>query len=197
MRHRIAMGVMPMHNNVFLQMVSGHPYRFFICASLLMLNIVSGVSTNLMLCGGAESERLLAVLSLSGAPEAAWALAGSTVWNVLLTAAVFYGRGGGWRSFAAYAACACEGFLYGFSLSALLFVYGAPRVLPALLFAAVCGMAGMVLRLYCFVYEPPAAQRNTRAPLRFWLQSYAPVWQGLLVNIFLQAVLLPYCLVRI
>lgn len=186
-----------MRSNSFLQMVSVHPYRFFVCASLLMLNIVSGVSSNILLFGEQESERLLAVLSRSGTPDIARALGSAMIWNALLTCAIFYGRDGGVRSLTAYAACACEGFLYGFALSALLFLYGAPRLLPALVVSAVCGMAGMVLRLYCFVYEPAGAMRAPNSSFRQWLRNYAPVWQGMLANVFLQAALLPYWLIRI
>lgn len=165
-----------LHNQVgFLNIVGRHPFRFILSACTLGLCILCGVSSSLLFHGQA-AVRLPACADMQLCAAALLrATLCAAAWQTMLASAVCYGKEGGSRAAVALSAFGLEGLAYGFALSELLFSYG-EKGMPALsLAAAICGMMGVVLRLYWFLQEDDArmdaAKRKERgtskAALRF------------------------------
>ena len=161
---------MPIHiaeQTGFLHIVGRHPYRFILGACTLGLCIVCGASSSVIFHAQATPQTTLSgYLDINAA--LLWrALLCAAAWQAMLTCAVSYAREGGGRIAAALFAFGIEGFTYGFTLSELLFVYGGKGVWAACMGTAMCGMMGIVLRLYWFLREETApadvGKRKARA----------------------------------
>ncbi|MDO5110895.1 MAG: hypothetical protein Q4E65_01180 [Clostridia bacterium] len=157
----------------FLKTVGRHPYRFMFSACALGLCILCGVSSNILFHGQDVAQAVISDYLCIDTAVLWRALLCAALWQTMLTCAVAYGREGGTRIAAALAAFGLEGFTYGFTLSELLFAYGEKGIAVLSLAAATCGMMGIVLRLYWFLWEEPtpadAGTRNRRkgsAPVR-------------------------------
>ncbi len=159
----------------FLKIVGRHPFRFILGACTLGLCVLCGVSSSLLFHGQAAAQ-LPSLAALPHGVTALWrAMLCAIAWQTMLTSAVCYGKNGGSGAAVALFAFGLEGFTYGFALSELLFSYG-ERGVPALaLSAALCGMMGIVLRLYWFLRDEetfadaktPQGRRGVREPIRF------------------------------
>ena len=133
----------------FFSVLRLNPYRFVISVFIIVLNFISGITTNMFffaegmsgyssLCENAVSLSLPSAL-------------GALFWQLMLSFAVLYGSEGGWKMLCAFAALGLEGFVLGFSLSELLFHYGENGILLNLLLSTITGMGGVMLRVYCFL----------------------------------------------
>lgn len=173
----------------FLRLVGLHPCRFAIGAFVLLLNGVSGISSSVVSHSVLPLERLTLMPVVSLFPGLWYALGVSVAWQGLLTCAVFRAKqGGAWLTLG-YLALALDGFAYGFALSELLFAYGQARALLLLCLCAGCGLAGIVIRLYCFIAQDP------EDAVPFW-RLYAPACRGLALLIALQGIVMPLCLYK-
>ncbi len=168
----------------FLSTLSRRPYRFAASVFFVVLNFISGMNTNMFFFAegmSAFSPHMASALPLSLPP-----VLGAAAWQVMLTSAAVYGNGGGMRMLPAIGALSAESFVLGFSISELLFHHGEAWIMLLLLLTAINGMAGIMLRIFCFIM--PENMKNSLREGR----PYASICKSLVIITLMQSILIPY-----
>ncbi len=156
------------------------PYRFAIGFFLVILHFISGITTNLHFYGVGLSA--FTDYAAGAVPLSFPSLLGALLWQSMLSCAVLGAWNGGAAILFAAAALGLESFVFGFSMSELLFHYGEKGVLMLTIVTLLNGMAGLMLRFFCFLAG--GEEQKGRPP--------AAIWKRLLLIILIQGLLLPF-----
>lgn len=173
--------------SIFIDTLARNPYRIACGVFFSLLNFISGLTTNAFFYNESGSEFVRRCASAY--PLTPRALLGAALWQTMLCCAAAYGRRGGARMTAAFAAISLESFVGGFSLSELLFHYGGKGSLPVLLLTAFCCVAGAALRI--FIILPPLRIHDITRPHKKEALFTFPVIRALIVIILLQGIVIP------